>query len=89
MEEKEKSVREITAELNLPKFKNAARYLTDLDTLLSLYTTMAWSRVGSGMHPDSIVSANPDPDTAGRKRSPERKKDKNYVLLSWMFSFGA
>jgi hypothetical protein len=29
MEEKEKSVREITAELNLPKFKNAARYLLD------------------------------------------------------------
>jgi len=49
MEEKEKSVREITAELNLPKFKNAARYWADLGILLSLYTTVVWSRVGSGM----------------------------------------
>ncbi len=89
MEEKEKSVREITAELNLPKFKNAARYWTDLGILLSLYTIMVWSRVGSGMHPDSIVSAYPDPDTVGRKRLPKRKKGKNYVLKSWMFSFGA
>jgi hypothetical protein len=62
MEEKEKSVREITAELNLPKFKNAARYWTDLGILLSLYTTMVWSRVGSGLDPDSIGSAELDPD---------------------------
>jgi hypothetical protein len=46
MEEKEKSVREITAELNLPKFKNAARYWADLGILLSLYTTVVWNQLG-------------------------------------------